>query len=88
MIHVLVIEQDGGDPDFLRNLAKLGQVKVPKPGTPFEQVRLLVVFVSIRMLIGFGLCYVASTGSAYSTITDTGLHIFFCSHSTKSLPGW
>jgi hypothetical protein len=32
------IKQDGADPDFLKNLSRLGQVAVPKPGTPFEKV--------------------------------------------------
>ncbi|KAH8083660.1 hypothetical protein HD553DRAFT_335752 [Filobasidium floriforme] len=31
------IKEDGGDPDFLKNLSRLGQVAVPKPGTPFEK---------------------------------------------------
>jgi len=33
----VAIKEDGGDPDFLKNLSRLGQVAVPKPGTPFEK---------------------------------------------------
>ncbi|KAJ9110376.1 hypothetical protein QFC20_002973 [Naganishia adeliensis] len=34
------IIRDAADPDFLANLSRLGQVAVPKPGTPFEKARL------------------------------------------------
>lgn len=34
------IMRDGQDPHLLANLTKLGQVAVPKPGTPYEKVNI------------------------------------------------
>jgi hypothetical protein len=88
----VAIKEDGGDPDFLKNLSRLGQVAVPKPGTPFEKASPAIsnrVVSSRRFLTDISTFFdkTASTCTPDSHVSNSHIDLLSCTSSKPPLRG-